>query len=169
MSHDTQNPKTDETTSTQTNTDTGADEQVHDTDSGGTGHPAESSREEYVEEANEYERAPEGFEAEWDVEDTQVPGHDVVVEVEGRGDASARLVSWAIVEDLQDEGGEFGAADVAKILREHYKSPSFEGLDADGVRNMKMAEPDRHLDAIMPGMSTEMNADGSAQVDSGNQ
>lgn len=125
---------------------------------------------EYQEEASEYERAPDDFEADFTLSDTQVPDHAVVVDVEGFGEASAELARWELVEDMQAEGDEFefGAEEVARIIRDHYKSPSFKGLRADGVRQMRLVAPDKLLEAIMPGMDTEMQADGSARVDTKN-
>lgn len=128
-------------------------------------------QEEYEAEASEYERAPDDFEADFTLKDTQVPDHPVIVDVEGMGEASARLASWGLVEDLQDGDGEaieFDASTVAQIIRDHYKSPSFEQLHADGVRKMHLVHPDNLLEAIMPGMSARVNPDGSAQVDTKN-
>lgn len=127
-------------------------------------------QEEYQEEASEYQRTPDDFEADFDLSDTQVPDHPVIVDVDGFGQASARLVQWEVVEKMQDEGEEmeFGADEVARLIREHYESPSFKELRADGVRSMRMVAPDSLLGAIMPGMDAQMQADGSATVDTKN-
>lgn len=127
-------------------------------------------QEEYHEEASQYERAPEDFEADFDLSDTQVPEHPVIVDVNGFGEASAELARWELVEDMQDDGEqmEFGADQVAEIIRNHYHSPSFDALRGDGVRSMRLVAPDSLLGAIMPGMEAQMNPDGSAQVDTKN-
>lgn len=131
-----------------------------------------SEKQEYVEKASEYEKADSDFEADFDFEDTQVPEHPVVLDVRGMGKASAHIVSWELVEDIQNEGdGEeyvFGADKVAEIIRNHYVSPSFDNLRGDDVRTMKLSVPDALLGAIMPGMETSMNQDGSATVDTKN-
>ena len=128
-------------------------------------------QEDYAEEASEYEQAPDDFEAEFDLEDTKVPEHPVIVDVTGHGQASARLVRWEIIEDLQDGGDqlEFDADMVAELLRDHYKSPSFENLRGDDVRHMHLSSPDNLLGAIMPGMDAQIDAQGNAQVDTKNQ
>lgn len=139
-------------------------------------HPAATpeSEEAYAKRAQSYQRAPEDFKSDVDAEDLKVPDYPVIVEPEGYGEASAYLASWGMVEDMQagqnQQGVTMNARRVAKILRDHYVSPNFENLDADGVRNMHMDAPDKFLGAIMPGMDAEMNSDGSAtvtQADSG--
>lgn len=127
-------------------------------------------QEEYQEEASDFERAPKDFDAEFSLSDTQVPDYPVIVDVDGFGEASARLVRWELVEKMEGEGEEFefDADTVARLIRDHYESPSFKELHADGVRNMRMVAPDSLLGAIMPGMSAQMNADGSATVDTKN-
>lgn len=127
---------------------------------------------EYKDNAQSYEKTPEDFEPDFDLEDTQVPDHPVVVEVNRLGNASAELVAWEVVENLQDdtdgEGYDFNAERVARLIRRHYEYPDFSKLDGDGVRKMYMTTPDDLLEAIMPGMSAEMDSDGSATVDSKN-
>lgn len=127
-------------------------------------------QQEYVEKASDFEAPESDFEAEFSLEDTQVPDHPVVVDVDGLGKASAWIVAWELVEDMQDEGEQYelDASLVASLIQEHYKSPSFDGLTAEKVRSMKISAPDALLGAIMPGMQTQMNPDGSAQVDTKN-
>lgn len=125
------------------------------------------TEEEYVEETQQFERADEGFEADFTVTDTQVPDHPVVVEVPNHGQASAYLAKWELLEEAQEsENADFGADEVADIIAEHYVSPSFDGLTGDDVRNMHLSSPDHLLEAIMPGMNTSVNSDGSATVNS---
>lgn len=124
----------------------------------------------YIEETNEYEKAGEDFQADFSLEDTQVPDHPVVVDVEGMGKGSAYLAAWELVEEMQEGGDEYviDADEVARIVRTHYVSPSFDGLRGEKVRSMKLSVPDSLLGAIMPGMETQMNPDGSARVDTKN-
>lgn len=125
-------------------------------------------QEQYEEAAaeSEYEKPDSDFQADFTLEDTQVPQHPVVVDVPGHGKASAHLVQWSTVEDMQGDAEEYGMESdlVAKVLRDHYVSPSFDGLTGDKVGSMKMSSPDALLGAIMPGMEANMNPDGSAQV-----
>lgn len=127
---------------------------------------------EYKDNAQTYRETPEDFEPDFELEDTQVPENAVVVSVSGLGEASAKLVRWEVIETLQHETDgeeiEFEASQVARLIRRHYKAPDFSALDADGVRKMHITTPDDLLEAIMPGMSAEMNPDGSATVDSKN-
>lgn len=127
-------------------------------------------QETYHDEAAQFEEAPDDFEADFSLSDTQVPDNPVIVDVDGFGEASAELARWELVEEMQSDGEqmEFGAGQVAEIIRDHYHSPSFSELRDDGVRNMRLVAPDSLLGAIMPGMEAQMNPDGSAQVDTKN-
>lgn len=127
-------------------------------------------KEEYEQQASDLQKAPDDFEADFNLSDTQVPDYPVIVDVENFGEASAELARWELVEDMQAEGEEFefGAEEVARIIRSHYHSPSFDGLRAEGVRQMRLVAPDNLLGAIMPGMEAEMQSDGSARVDTKN-
>lgn len=125
----------------------------------------------YAEEAQDYERTPKDFEADFDVEDTKVPDYPVVVDVDGMGKASATLASWELIEEMQEDGQEqieFTSKRVAKVIRDHYRSPDFSALRGNDVKQMHLATPDNLLEAIMPGMSAEMQGDGSAMVDTKN-
>lgn len=143
-----------------------------DRDASSTNHPAADetpdSKADYAKRAQNFERAPEDFEADVSADDLKVPEHPVIVEPEGYGEASAYLASWGIVEDLQAEqggGARMTARRVAQILKNHYVSPSFDDLDADDVRSMHFDAPDAFLGAIMPGMDASMNSDGSATIE----
>lgn len=119
----------------------------------------------------EGEGVPPGFEADWDVDDTFQEQGLQIIEVEGMGKATAELVDFGTIFDAQQNTGRSGEEAtltpdlIAKIIRTHYESPSFEGLTSQDVRSMKPSMPGALLDAISDDdVAVEMNADGSASV-----
>lgn len=105
----------------------------------------------------EYERAPEDFESDIDTSDATVPDHPVIVDVPNHGQASVYLVSEEDLDELREENNvaEEGADalsddDLAGLLRDHYVSPSFDGLTGEDIRNSKAGYYADFLAAIAP-------------------
>ena len=109
-----------------------------------------------------YERAPEDFESDIQVDDATVPDHPVVVEVPGKGEASAKLIQQAYLDDLRleaEEGNDaaaFGAEAIVRALKEHYVSPSFDGLTVEDYRASPAGYYDPFFEAIAPAMGEDL-------------
>lgn len=111
-----------------------------------------------VTDSEAYERAPADFESEIDTSDSTVPDHPVVVDVPGRGEASAMLLTEEEFERYQDVYGKGQDTDVediandvvAAVLREHYESPDFSGLTGEDIDTSPINYYTPFLRAIAP-------------------
>lgn len=108
----------------------------------------------------DFETAPENFESDIDTTSAEVPDDPVIVDVEGHGKASAYILSEQDMEDLGDEYGSGDSGDledvgpeiIAAALREHYVSPSFDGLTAEDVMKSPAGFYGPYLEAIAPAL-----------------
>lgn len=122
------------------------------------------------------EQLPPGFEPDFQEDDCYQATGVQVVEVNGMGEAAAQLVDFGDMFDMGVGGGSevtITPDRIAEIIRDHYHSPSYDGLTGEKVRKMKPTVPGALLDAIMDddSVDVDMNADGSATVstDQGNR
>lgn len=109
--------------------------------------------------SDSYQTVPAGFESDIELDDATVPDDPVVVDVDGHGEAAARLVKQRKLDELRDEASEedtvenFGAKAVVDILKHHYVSPSFEDLTVKKYRDSPAGYYDPFFDAICPAMT----------------
>jgi hypothetical protein len=108
------------------------------------------------------------FEADWDLDDTQVPDDEQKVEIPGMGEALVYYASEEIAEEMTDGEAEFGNGQLAEIIREHYVSPGFDGLDGDDVRGMHLGMTDKLLRAIAPHVDFDVDQSGATATPAGN-
>lgn len=116
-------------------------------------------------------------EADFGIDDTMQDTGEQVVHVRGKGEAVAYLATYGTFEVYEQRGrggGDITADTVAEILNDHYVKPDFsaanggDGITGEDVRQMKPSVPGALLDAIIDDeIDVEMNADGSATVDTG--
>lgn len=121
---------------------------------------------------------PPGFEPGFDIDDTKQEQGVQVVTVPGLGEAAVYFADFGTMYEAQSGSGRTGSGgeailaprQIARILKKHYVSPSFENVTGEDVKQMKPTKPPQLMNAIAnDDVDIDMQADGSAKITSADE
>lgn len=106
-----------------------------------------------------YERAPPDFESDISLDDATVPDDPVVVTVDGKGEASAYLVTQEEINEFAkqadaNDAEAFAEEAIVELLNRKYVSPSFD-LTVEQYRNGRAGYYEKFFNAIVPDLGNQ--------------